>query len=110
MIAAGSLRHLITIEHQVASENSLGEPSMAWEAFASNVRSEVKPISGRAYMEARQAQSEVSHRVRIRYLPGVAAHMRVIFEDRRMEIEAVIDFEERHQEMLLMCVERSGDG
>ena len=33
-----------------------------------------------------------------------------IFEGRRLEIEAVIDFEERHQEMLLMCVERSGDG
>lgn len=110
MIAAGALRHVVTIEQQVSAENSLGEPAVSWATFASDVRAEIKPISGRAYMEAKQAQSEVSHRVRIRYLDGVAASMRVIFDGRRLEIEAVIDFEERHQEMLLMCVERSGNG
>jgi SPP1 family predicted phage head-tail adaptor len=107
---AGRLRHLITIQHQVATTGELGEPAVAWTDFASDVWADVRPVSGRAYMEAKQAQSEVSHKVSIRFLSGVKADMRVVFEGRVFQIEAVLDFEERHKEMQLLCVERSGDG
>lgn len=105
----GPMRHRVTVLHQVqGADDPLGEPSLTWAEFAT-VWGEVSPLSGRQYMEARQAQSEVSHRVRIRYLPGVAADMRVQHDGRMFQIEAVLDMGERKREMHLMCVERTGD-
>ena len=46
----------------------------------------VDPVSGREYYAAEQAQSEVTHKVRLRYRAGVTPGMRVLLGQRRLHI------------------------
>lgn len=103
---AGRLRHQITIQGTTETQNSYGEPVTAWTDFAS-VRAEITPISGREYFAAQEVRSDVTHRVRLRYLSGVTSQMRIMFGSRIMDIESVINVNERNHELQLMCVERT---
>ena len=66
------------------------------------------PSSGREYYAAEQAQSEVSHKVRMRYRGGIKPGMRLLLEGRKLYIRSVIDWEERHESLLLMVQEVNG--
>lgn len=104
---AGRLRNIVVIQHQTATTNDLGEPAVEWTALGT-ARCEVRPLSGRAYMEARQAQSEVSHLVVMRFRGDLTADCRLLHGARVFQIEAIINVGERNKELHVMCVERTG--
>lgn len=107
MIAAGKLNKRITIEQSAAgspSQDAYGEPSVSWITFK-EVWAEIGPIQGREFWARQQVQSEVTVRVRIRYLQGVTSAMRVVYGTRILSIENVIDPREGHEELQLMCSE-----
>lgn len=106
---AGRLDKRVTIESQSVERNSIGEPETTWEDFAT-VWAAVEPLQGREFWAQQQVQSAVSHRVRIRYLDGVNAAMRIVYGERVFNIEAVIDPKERHEEMQLLCSEGRNNG
>lgn len=101
---AGRLRHRVSIQQRVEARNGYGELITTWSTLAT-VWGSVEPIRGREFFEAEQVQSEISTRVRIRYYDGITAQMRVLFGARKLQIVAVIDVNERHKEMQLMCKE-----
>lgn len=101
---AGRLRHRVSIQQRVEARNGYGELISTWSTLAT-VWGSVEPIRGREFFEAEQVQSEISTRVRIRYYDGITAQMRVLFGSRKLQILAVIDVNERHKEMQLMCKE-----
>ena len=76
---AGLLRHRITIQSVAEAQNSLGEAIETWSTFAT-VAASVDPISSRERIAAMQLEEPVSYRARIRYLAGVTAKMRVLFD------------------------------
>ena len=105
---AGKLRSIIKILKAPADER--GAPTQdtsRWETVRV-LRASVRPIRGRELWEAEQAQSLIDHRIMIRYDPAMKTGMRVQFEGRTFEILYVIDPEERHQWMQLMCRELEG--
>jgi SPP1 family predicted phage head-tail adaptor len=102
---AGKLRHKVTLEQLDTGQDSAGAVERSWSDFARDIWASVEPLSGREYFQAQQVASETSVRVRIRYRSGVLPTMRVVYGDRRFEILAVIDPEERHRELQLMCSE-----
>jgi SPP1 family predicted phage head-tail adaptor len=104
---AGKLRHRLIFQEKAATVNSLGEPLTWTTSFT--VWGSVEPLSGREFFEAKQVQAQVSHRVRIRYRSGVAPSMRILYGTRAFDIQEVIDTEERHAELVLMCQERVTD-
>ena len=65
----------------------------------------IDPISGREFYAAEQSQSEVSHKIRCRYRTGLDTAMRITYGKRRFKIISLIDWEERHESLLLMCKE-----
>ncbi|QQK75091.1 phage head closure protein [Salicibibacter cibarius] len=69
----------------------------------------VHPLSGSEKFAAQQIESELTHRVEIRYFPGIRPQQVIKYGSRTFEIEAVIDLDEQHREMHLDCVE-VGDG
>ena len=103
---AGELRHRITIQHLVEVIDQHNTPNMVWQDFAT-VWAAVEPIRGREYIQTKNTQSELTVRIRIRYYAGINATMRVVYGSRMFNIADVIDIEERHKEMHLMCVEVS---
>lgn len=102
MMRSGSLRHRIEIQHLVQGEDEYGDPVVEWQTFA-NVWAEVLDLKGREFWQAAQVQSEVTTRVRIRYLPGIESSMRVVHNDRTLEIDHILDPDGRKRELHLLC-------
>lgn len=105
---AGRLRHIITLQRRSVARTGSGDEVVTWADWKTR-RAAVAPLNGREYFAAKQETAEVNHRVRIRYDTVVAAVTvkdRVKFGTRVFDIQFVIDPEERHRELILMCLER----
>lgn len=101
----GHLRHRVIIQQPVETKDHLKRPSTDWADFAT-VWAAVEPLRGREFMLAQNTNSELTVRIRIRYLPGVTNAMRVKYGDRIFNIQSPpIDVDERHREIHLMCTE-----
>ena len=86
---AGSLRHRVTIQrYELAVDES------------------VEAVSGREFFASQQVQSEVTHKVTIRFRPGVAADMRIVYGGRVFGIVAPLP-DNRGTRLVLMCREVS---
>lgn len=101
---AGKLRHQVTIQQATETRNTLGEAIRTWSTVAT-VWASVEPLRGREFFDAEQVQSEISQRVRMRYRSGIKPTMRLLYGSRILQIQAVIDVDERHREIHLMCRE-----
>jgi SPP1 family predicted phage head-tail adaptor len=62
---------------------------------------------GKKVYSSQQEVSEVTHRVTIRYLPGVKSSMNVGFRDRVFKIQAIVDPDEQQKVLFLLCMERN---
>ncbi len=104
MMRAGPLRARITIEAPVETQARDGSMTTAWETFAIPWAS-VEPLIGREYFAREREQASVSHKIRMRHIPGITHKMRVAWGTRLFEIESVLNVGERDQEIVLMCSE-----
>lgn len=106
---AGYLRHRLEFQDKAVSRDGYGAEVVSWgESFT--VWGSVEPYMGREYLQAKQQQAEVSHRVRIRYRPNVKPTMRIKVDlDSRdafyLEIVNVIEPFVRGTDLQLMCRE-----
>lgn len=100
----GELRHRITFQIPVVQDDGYGGEEKAWQD-AFSAWASIKPISGREYYDAMSIQSEVTHRIRVRYRPDITTDMRIEHGDRIYEIEAVIDIDSRHKYLEILCRE-----
>lgn len=101
---AGALRHRVAIQEPVEARNSYNEVIVTW-ALVAVVWAWVAPLSGREFFAAEHVQSEITHRVRLRYRAGITPEMRVVMNGRVLMIQSVIDRGERRRELELMCKE-----
>lgn len=105
----GPLRKRVTIQKRSQVQDAYGQPLTAWEDVAT-VWAAIEPISGRELLAAAAVQSEVTHQVILRYRPGVVSKMRIVYGSRIFDIQNVLDENERHRELTLLCVEGLNDG
>lgn len=104
-VRAGSLRQLIIIQQQVTTRNNFGEKDNTWVDLAS-VYASVNPLHGREFVENRIAQSEVTHRIHIRHYPNLTTKQhRIILGTRVLEIETLLNIDERNVMLELLCIE-----
>lgn len=102
---AGNLCNRVIIQQTTESrDSSTGSVINTWGTFAT-VWAAVEPISGREYFSSQQVNSEITARIRIRYLPGVTSKMRISYDSRLFDIQSVIDIDEQHRELHFMCKE-----
>ncbi len=101
---SGSLRHTIQIEEAVITQNEVGEPVQTWSVTATR-RASVEPLQGQEKFIAQQVKADVTHRVRLRYLDGLTPSKRIRFNGRLLNIESVLNADEKNREMEVMCTE-----
>lgn len=109
---AGELRHRVTIQHFVTGspqQTSSGAPDGAWATYLT-VYGKVVALSGRALFVAQQHDSEVTHRIDIRYRSGVTDQMRVLFSGLYFYISWIDSVEFRNAELYLYCKQGIVDG
>ena len=106
---AGSLRHRVTLQRQELVFGELGAPlhNKVWKDVAT-VWASVEAVSGREFFASQQVQSEVTHKVTIRFLPGVTADMRIVHGGRVFGIVAPLP-DNRGTRLVLMCREVSNE-
>jgi len=102
----GELRHRVTIQAPTGTtQNECSEDVPTYVDFAT-VWAAVEPLRGREYFEAQKIRPEMQYRVRMRYLAGVTTDMQVIYRGKILDIQSVINVDERDAELHLMCLER----
>lgn len=102
---AGELRHRVEIQHPVAgAPNAYGEAAIAWTKLRT-AWAAVEPLSGRELVEAQAVSARASARVRMRYHGDITTDMRVLWRDRTLNIEAVLDVDGRARETHLITSE-----
>lgn len=101
---AEKYRHRVHLQSKSATRNSYGEETLSWVTEAS-VWCSIEPLTGREYFQAQQVQSQVTHKIMLRYYKGLRPDWRILFGTRTFNIVSVINVEERNIEMVLMATE-----
>lgn len=110
MIRPGDLRHRVTLQRRVEALDGYGQGEPTWND-AGTFWAFVRPLQGREAEAAKQIKPELSHRVTLRYQPGVAftAGDRLLFGVRVLNVDAVKNLGERNIELELDCIETPGE-
>jgi SPP1 family predicted phage head-tail adaptor len=109
-VTAGRLRHRVTIQAppvEGARDPYGVAPRADWTDVAT-IWAEVRPLRGKeAAVVAQQVAASVTHQVRVRYIDGRAITPRhqLLFEGRILNVNAVIDVEERKRELHILATE-----
>lgn len=98
------LKRRVTIQYPSTTQDAYGQPVVGFVTLAT-VWAAVEPLTGRQLFAAKQAQSEISVKVTIRYRTDVKTSMSIVYLTHTYQIDAVIDFEARHESLELMCTE-----
>ena len=103
-LTSGMLRHKVVIEREVITQDSVGGYSSAW-ATHKTVYAAIKPTGGSERLHAMRLESNISHKVYLRYTADITPKDRIIYNGREMQIRAVINVEERNKWLELLCSE-----
>ena len=63
----------------------------------------MEPLTGREYLAAQAAVSEVTARIRMRFRPWMTAEDRVVHNGTTYGIESLVDVRSENRELVLMC-------
>lgn len=103
-IKISDLRHRIKFQKEKKTADDYHGHTSTWNDVAV-VWAKVEPVSGREYYYAHQLKNAISHKITVRYRDDITVEMRVVFEERIMKIESLINLQERERFIELRCME-----
>jgi SPP1 family predicted phage head-tail adaptor len=106
MIDAGKLRDRITVQIASGTTNALGETVLAW-SNSTSVWASVDGVTAREALTAGQQEVSITHKVRLRYLPGLTQQMRFAWRGRTLEIVSLLEHGNRSEHEAI-CTENVG--
>lgn len=101
MLKAGDMDRRAEIQTPTEGVNSIGEPTFTYSVFATRWMA-LLPLSGAERIASLQNEGTVTHRVRMRYTPGLKPKMRLVSEGRTFEIDSVVERGRREEHELLV--------
>lgn len=99
---AGDLDQRVTVERFTSTEDELDQPIESWAPLFT-CWAAVEPLTGREYLAAQAAVSEVTARIRMRFRPWMTAQDRVVHNGTTYGIESLVDVRSGNRELVLMC-------
>lgn len=96
MIRPGDLRERVTVQVASGTTNALGETVLTW-SDSSSVWASVEGLSSREALTTGQQDTSMTHRVRLRYLPGLTGQMRFAWHGRTLEIVSLLEHDNRSE-------------
>ena len=109
---AGALRHVVQLVSLAAQQDSFGGPITADATVFATVRASIEAMSGKELYAAQQMSSQVTHRVTVRWLPGVTSSMDVWFTSgspaltRQFQVMSILNPDELNKLLVMLCIER----
>ncbi|WP_144394834.1 phage head closure protein [Pleionea sediminis] len=102
---AGKLKRRAVFLRPVKTENRLKEIETQWEVSTQAIV-RLSPMSSKEYFANVQAKASITHKIVMRYQPGITALMKVMMDGRHFEVMAPpIDVSDRHRELILLVKE-----
>jgi SPP1 family predicted phage head-tail adaptor len=90
MLAAGKLRHRVTLQSKgTPTRDAMGGEVVTWTTV-DTVWAEVRPLSGRALIAAKQAKSEVTASITLRHRDDISPDWRVVHGSDTYDVHAII--------------------
>jgi SPP1 family predicted phage head-tail adaptor len=90
MIRPGELRERVTVQIASGATNTLGETVLTWNNSTA-VWASVEGVTARESLGLGQQEISVTHRVKMRYLPGLTQSMRFAWRNRTLEIVSLLE-------------------
>lgn len=110
MIAAGKLRHLVTLQRKtVSGKDAMGGEVYTWTDVAIE-RADVRPANARELVANDQRQAETLVQIDLRYRADVVPEWRVLWQGRPYDIRSVLDMDGRGRHLRLLAAYGLRDG
>lgn len=111
---AGDLRHRVTLQQRSTAADSLGQQLTTWTDLFT-VWAEIESLTARELLAAQAVQSEVSHRITVRYRaelanPIAVSPLRVVYKGRYFNIGGALNVDERNRTIELLAGEGLNNG
>ena len=87
----GSLRHRVILKKPIITKDDIGQDVEEWQD-AALVWASIEPLSGREYFNARQINSEVTTKIKIRYIKDLDSHWVIQLGQRSFNIISIYSF------------------
>ena len=100
----GILKHKVIIQSHTITKDGYGAEVSTWEDFTTTYAS-IEPLSGSELFSAQQTYNKVISKIRMRYISGIKTDMRINYDGRLFDIEAILNIRELNKELQLMCSE-----
>jgi SPP1 family predicted phage head-tail adaptor len=111
-VNSGKYRHVVTFQKMGENKSSYGgnarNNNTNW-MDAKQMRVGIFPISGKDIFEKEYVNSEITHKIHVRYDPTfvIDSSMRILFGSRIFDIiSPPINYQEKNVELQLLCKER----
>jgi SPP1 family predicted phage head-tail adaptor len=106
-IQAGQLRHRIKIMGLTNVQGPLGGTSPDNYSLFLETWASVSTLTGAEKYAASEQTPLITHKITMRYAPGISSRQIVLFDDKYFEIQYAMDPDGRHKMLELSCIERS---
>ena len=100
MIDPGKLRERVTVQIASGATNTLGEQVLTW-GTSTAVWASVEGVSAREALAAGQQDVTITHKVRLRYLPGLTQQMRFAWRSRTLNIVSLLEYGNRSEHVAI---------
>lgn len=101
---AGQLRHRITISLRQDVPDGFADLDSI-HSDANTVWAGLFPVGGATWIGSQQTETQITHRIVTRFLPGITSDHEITSGTRRFRIRRVSDWEERGRWTLMDCEE-----
>ena len=101
---SGKLNHRVRVQKNIGTQNALGQPAQSWVTIKT-VYASIDTLSGRELEAARQVDSTTTHRIGMRWHPGMATNLRLVFQGRYFDINQIANVNEKNVELILYVQE-----
>ena len=109
MIDAGALNRRVYVQKRSQDKDTVGQRDLTWQNFL-RCWARIEQLQGRELEMAQAIRREINHRVVIRYRKDITTSMRVVYQGRYLNVEAVLDPDTEHVLLHLMCSEGMNNG
>ena len=103
---SGNLRHKITFQTIGTATNDFGEIEQNNYQDFKTVWSSITPISGKETFLSNKDFATVTHKIKIRFIPGLNASMQIDFQGRKFKIMNIRNFAEMGKELEILAEEQ----
>lgn len=101
---SGNLRKKIIIQQSSQTQSATGSPKEVWADFLTTYVA-IIPQSAKEFFKA-GTHAEITHKIEMRYRPGIKPDMRIKYGERIFEIEAPpINVREENKVLHILCSE-----